>query len=88
MEAAVSELSRLLEQCSADGMAARHRSAPAEGKDVKNEEAESKATSLEERQQHNKDITVLPPPCLSLVCEVVNFNVLNQESRLIEWYYT
>ncbi|KAK2818873.1 hypothetical protein Q5P01_024434 [Channa striata] len=50
VEAAVTELSRLLDECTANVMAARHTS-------VKDEEMERAATAPEERRQCNKDIT-------------------------------
>ncbi|XP_070707259.1 zinc finger protein 354A-like [Pempheris klunzingeri] len=54
VEAAVTELSRLLEKCSADAMAAEQRSAPG----LKDEEEESEVTPPEERQQFNKAVTI------------------------------
>lgn len=60
VEVAVTELSRLLDQCPANVMAAPHRTAPARVTlpAVKNQEVAREATSPEERQQFNKYITV------------------------------
>ncbi|XP_073334116.1 uncharacterized protein [Pagrus major] len=55
--AAVTELSTLLDKCSANAMAAQHRSAPAPVTPVKTEEEESDATPPEGRRQFNEAIT-------------------------------
>ncbi|KAF3702305.1 Zinc finger protein 234 Zinc finger protein 269 Zinc finger protein HZF4 [Channa argus] len=58
VEAAVTELSRLLDECSANVMAAQHRSAPP-GRETseRNEGMQREVTAPEERRQYNKHIT-------------------------------
>lgn len=58
MEVAVTELSRLLDECSANVMAAAHRTAPARVTLMAVKKVEREVTSPEERQQFNKDVTV------------------------------
>lgn len=54
VKAALTELSALVDKCSANAMAAHHRSSPSSVMPVKSEEEESKVTPLE----FNKAMTV------------------------------
>lgn len=58
VKAAVAELSTLVDQCSANAMAAQHGCAQAPVTPVKNKEEESEAAPPEGRQQFNTNITV------------------------------